>query len=237
MIESVNNEKIIKYSKLNNKKYREEYGLFLVEGEHLVKEAVNKGLILEIFLLNGEIKLFDNTTFVTYEVLKKLTSLKTPPKIIAVCQKLKSREFKGNIVMLDNISDPGNLGTIIRSAVAFNYETIILSPNTVDLYNPKVIRATEGMLFNINIIIADLTKSIQKLKNENYLIVGTDVKNGQSPRKISKKHALIIGSEGKGVNKNILALTDYNLYIKMNSLCESLNAGVSASILMNLLNM
>ena len=236
MLESVNNQRIRDYAKLNEKKYREEQGLFLVEGEHLVSEALKKGCVKEIFLLKGETNPFGEVTFVTSEVLKKLTSLTNPPKVIAVCHKLPEGELIGNIIMLDDINNPGNLGTIIRSAVAFNYETIILSPETVDVYNPKVIRATEGMLFNVNIIISDLKTALKTLEKSGYLIFGTDVKTGREPEPLAKKHALLIGSEAAGIKPEILSLCTQKLCLKMNPLCESLNAGVSASILMYELN-
>lgn len=140
--------------------------------------------------------------------------------------------------MLDDIADPGNLGTIIRSAVAFNFDTVILSKNTVDLYNPKTIRATEGMLFNINIVTSDLEDTILNLKKNGFKILGTKVTKGKDIKNYLKtdKIALIIGSEAKGMSKQLENLCDENIYIKMNEKCESLNAGVSASILMYELN-
>lgn len=236
MITSVNNERIKNYAKLNDKKYREQTNLFLIEGQHLVEEALKKDLVKDIFIAEGEVLYYEDAEYVSYEVMKKLTTLANPPKIIAVCHKQEKTDVVGNAIILDDISDPGNLGTIIRSAVAFNYHTIILSPNTVDIYNPKVIRATEGMLFNINVVISDLKEIITRLKQDNYLIIGTNVKNGKNPEKTTGKHALIIGSEAKGMSEEITSLTDHNLYIKMNPICESLNAAISASILMHQLN-
>ena len=99
------------------------------------------------------------------------------------------------IIILDDIADPGNMGTIIRSAVAFNYDTIIVSPTSVDIYNEKVIRGTEGMLFNLKIIIAPLEEEIIKLKDLGYLIYGTDVNGGASISKEEKKHAKEIEKE------------------------------------------
>jgi len=236
MIESVNNEKVKMYSKLNDKKYREEMNLFIIEGKHLVEEAIKKGIIKEVFLLNGEESIYENTTYVTEEVIKKISSLNTPPKIIAICHKLTNQNIEGNILIIDDISDPGNLGTIIRNAVAFNYQTIIMSPNTVDIYNPKVIRASEGMLFHINLITSDLLDIMPELKKDNYTIYGSSPDNGVEASKTNNKHALVIGSEARGISKEVLDLCDENLYIKMNPLCESLNAGVSSGILMHELN-
>lgn len=233
MIESVNNERIKAYAKLNDKKYRETSKLFLVEGEHLVAEAVKRGKVKEILLLEGLPSVYKEVTYVTERVLAKVSSLASPPKIMAICYQLDDQEIKGNVLILDDLTDPGNLGTILRSAVAFNYETIVLSPRTVDLYNPKVIRATEGMLFNLNVLTLDLLPLINELKMAGYLIYGTDVTTGGAPSKTQMKHALVIGSEAAGIKPDIMALCDQKLNIKMNPACESLNAAVAASILMH----
>ena len=233
MIESVNNERIKEITKLHDKKYRKLYNKFLAVGKHLVEEAIKKDIALELFLLDGTINNYGmEATYVSENVMKKLADQTSIPKEVCVCKIVKCNEVIGNVIMLDDIKDPGNLGTIIRSAVAFNYETIILSKECVDIYNQKVIRSSEGMLFNINIIIDDLEKYIYILKDKNYKIYSTDVVTGVSPKKENDKHVLIIGSEAKGVSENIKSLADQNLKLDMNPLCESLNAGVSASILM-----
>ncbi|MCI6764129.1 RNA methyltransferase [bacterium] len=232
MIESLNNEKIKYYTKLNDKKYRKSEKLFIAAGEHLVTEALKKNIVKEILLLNGEENVYGDVTYVTSDILKKVSDLTNYPKVLAICYIKDDLKIEGNVVALDNIKDPGNLGTIIRSAVAFNYDTILLSEECVDVYNSKVVRATEGMLFNVNIVICDLFSTLLKLKESGYKIYGTDVVNGESPAYESNKHVLIIGSEARGMSNSIREICDKNLYIKMNDKCESLNAGVSASILM-----
>ena len=232
MIESVNNEKIKNYAKLNEKKYRDSSNMFLVEGEHLVEEAKKHGLVKEIFSLDGR----EGTIQVSETVMKKLSNLSSVPKVLAVCYKLNNTDIKGNILMLDCIQDPGNLGTIIRSAVAFGIDTIVASKDTVDLYNIKVLRATEGMIFNINYVIDDLENVLNKLNN--YTILGTNVVNGVTPDniKIDNNYCLIIGNEGKGMRDSLLSFIDKNIYIPMKENCESLNAGVATSILLYELN-
>ncbi len=232
MIESLNNEKIKYYTKLNDKKYRKSEKLFIAAGEHLVTEALKKNIVKEILLLNGEENVYGDVTYVTSDILKKVSDLTNYPKVLAICYIKDDLKIEGNVVALDNIKDPGNLGTIIRSAVAFNYDTILLSEECVDVYNSKVVRATEGMLFNVNIVTCDLFSTLLKLKESGYKIYGTDVVNGESPAYESNKHVLIIGSEARGMSNSIREICDKNLYIKMNDKCESLNAGVSASILM-----
>lgn len=227
MIESVNNERIKKYAKLNNKKFRDETGLFIVEGEHLVSEARNAGILVEAFSLDGSIG-----TKVTESVMKKLSSLKSVPKQIGIAEKGVSDDIYGNVLVLDGIQDPGNLGTIIRSAVAFNIDTIIASSDTVDVYNTKTLRSSEGMFFHINYVVGDLEEIIAKLND--YLILTTDVNAGEDIRnlKLTQKYALIVGNEGNGVRENIATLANKSIYIPMNNMCESLNVAIATSIIL-----
>ena len=237
MINSVNNERIIKYSKLLNRKYRDELNLFIVSTDHLVKEALKRNLVIEIFLLENKKNEYGDVTYVTENVMRKLTNLKTLPSVVAIVKKQKEDEINGNVIMLDSIQDPGNVGTIIRSAVAFNIDTIILGDNTVDVYNEKVLRASEGMIFNINIIKRNLVDTIMDLKMNGYDIIGTKVDDGKNIKEFkSDKYALLVGNEGNGVNGELLDLCDEFAYIKMNNKCESLNVGVATSIIIYELN-
>lgn len=239
LITSLDNLKVKKYVKLKNKKYRDIEKMYLVETNHLVEEALNHQVLVDLLVLeNEQVSYSFNYTYVTKEIMKKLSSLETIPKVIGVVKMLEPSNNLGNsILLLDDIQDPGNLGTIIRSSVAFNVSTIVLGLNCVDLYNEKVIRSTQGMLFKINIMRADLKEIIANLKKDNYLILGTNVKDGVDVKNIKvNKYALIMGNEGKGVKEELLALCDKNLYIKMNNNCESLNVSVATSILLYELN-
>ena len=231
MITSINNERNKEISKLNNKKYRKEKGLFIVEGEHLVEEAYKHNLLVEVYSLNETS--YENSYIVTESVMKKISNLDSIPNIIGICKIKKEEEIGNRILILDNIQDPGNLGTIIRSAVAFNVSTIVLSNDSVDLYNSKVIRATEGMIFNINIISRDLFSFVPSIKNQ-YKIYGTNVESGTLLKNVEKveKCAIIMGNEGNGVKKELQKICDENIYIEMNKQCESLNVGVATSIIL-----
>lgn len=235
-IDSLNNEKIKYFYKLKQKKYRDESGLFIVEGNNLVEEAYKNGYLKNILIEEGqEVSFnFDSTFVVTKDIIKKLSDLDTPSKIIGICKKKEDKLVGNKILLLDNLQDPGNLGTIIRSAVAFNVDTIVLGNNSVDLYNSKVIRSTQGMIFNINIINNNLEEIIDELKEKGYTIYGTRVTGGKSVKDIKNvnKYALIIGSEGRGISESLLSLCDEYLYIDMNEKCESLNAAIAASIIM-----
>ena len=164
VITSLSNKKVKDWCKLKNKKYRDEEGLFLVEGEHLVLEAVKSNLAVELMLEENTVFPIDILKcYATKEVLKKISSLDTPPNMIAIVKKKKEEDYKNKLILIDSIQDPGNLGTIIRSAVAFNIDTVVLGNNTVDLYNEKVIRATQGLLFHMNIIKRDLKEFVKEL--------------------------------------------------------------------------
>lgn len=234
IINSVNNNKIKELSKLNNTKYRKDANIFLVEGFHLVEEAYKNNLLKEVYSID-DIDYFDvPITVVSEPVMKKLTNMASIPTMIGVVYKKKDT-LKGNkVLILDGIQDPGNLGTIIRSGVAFDVDTIVLSKDTVDLYNSKVVRATEGMLFNINIIEEELIDFIPRLKSMGYKIYSTNVEDGKNIKDIEdyNKYAIIVGNEGNGVKKEISALCDGFIYIKMNKKCESLNVGVATSIIL-----
>lgn len=235
IITSINNGHIKELCKLKEKKYRDSTNTFLIEGEHLIFESYKEGLLKEVLPLVGEDFSMDtNITFISKEVMKKLSSTDSIPSVIGVSFKKENNIIGDKILILEDIQDPGNLGTIIRSSLAFGIDTVVLSPKTVDLYNPKVVRSTQGMIFHINIIIRELVPFINKLKEDNYTIYGTKVDNGINIKNIKKedKYALIIGNEGQGMSKTIESLCDYNLYIDMNNKVESLNAAVAASILL-----
>lgn len=232
---SIDNSKIKDLKKLHNKKYRDKKGLFLVEGRHLVLEAYKTGYLKELLLEENEILPLDVMTYyMTNNVKNYLSELETPTNIIGVCEK-KEGIIKGNrIVYLDCIQDPGNLGTIIRSCVAFNVDTLVLSRDCVDLYNSKVIRASQGLVFHLNIVIADINEFGPKLKDENYKIYGTKVTHGKSLKTIEKvsKFVIIMGNEGNGISELSSELCDEFIYIDMNDRCESLNVGVATSIIL-----
>ena len=236
IITSLENNKIKDLVKLQTKKYRDSTNTFLVEGYHLVEEAYKSNILKEVFILeDNSIDLDIPITYVNSDVMKKITTTDTYCDIVGLCEKTNNTEIIGNkILLLDDIQDPGNLGTIIRSSVAFNVDTIILSPNTVDLYNPKVLRSTQGMFCHINIITMDIVEAINTIKNKGISVYGTNVNNGLDVRSISdtSSYALIMGNEGNGVKKEIQDMCDKNLYISMNSKAESLNVGVACSILL-----
>ncbi len=232
---SLENSKIKELKKLNQKKYRDKTNLFLVEGKHLLLEAYNGGYLKEVLLLedNG-LDLDVLVNYMTSNVEKAISFLDTPTGMIGICEKKKEDIIGDKVLILDDVQDPGNLGTIIRSAVAFNIDTIIVSEKCADIYSSKVIRASQGMLFHINILVKNLEEFIPEIKKLGYTILGTKVTLGNDLKTLEKKQkfAIIMGNEGNGVRKSILDMCDEYIYIKMNKACESLNVAVATSIIL-----
>lgn len=231
---SVNNSKIKELTKLKTKKFRDKQKMFLIEGAHLVKEAYASGYLKELLLLEGnDFKLDVPTNYITESVLKTLSNVESPTGIIGVCE-FKEMVLKGKkLLILDSIQDPGNLGTIIRSSVAFNIDTIIINDKCADIYSDKVIRSSQGMIFKSNIVKYNLIEFLNKIKGKT-TIFGTKVTNGKDLKALEKisEFAIIMGNEGSGVDPKLLDLCDEYLYIPMNKNCESLNVGVATSIIL-----
>lgn len=238
VIKSLDNDRVKLLSKLSKKKYRDEVGLYLVEGEHLVREAYRAKVVSYLVVLDGFTENYDcEKIIVSYDVLKKISNMDTPPSIMAVCRKKDNNNISGSrILLLDEIQDPGNLGTIIRSSLAFNIDTIILTEGSVDLYNPKVLRGTQGMIFHINIVSMKKCEVIDYMKKNNIPIYGTSVVDGVDVSTLSRfekdRFCLAMGNEGNGLSNDIFNACSKNLYIKMNDKVESLNVGVACSILL-----
>lgn len=231
-ITSVNNDLIKETAKLLRSKYRDETGLFLIEGMKGIKEAVNAKLeILHIFSVEGFEDLPQRIE-VTEPVLAKISDAKTPPKAIAVVKQPKyewSKNYK-KVILLEEIKDPGNMGTILRSASAFRVDAIVLYGDTVDLYNPKCVRSTVGNLWKIPVFkMNDLNKF-----NDYERVATLPAANGISLKeyKPAERVLIMFGSEAEGLSEELKNFATKNLTIEMEKNVESLNLSVSASIVM-----
>ena len=233
MITSVQNEYVKNIIKIKKLKCLKEDKLYVIEGEHLVIEAMKYNLVTEVIITPTYNKPLNiKTTIVSNEVMKKITTLASIPNIIAVCKSKEESKIVGNrLLLLDNILDPGNLGTIIRTAKAFNIDTIIIGDDCVSLYNDKVLRSTQGLHFSQNIIRTNLLDIIPSLKENGYKILSTVVNKGTNIRTIKEdKLAIIFGNEGKGVKNKLLELSTNLVTIPMNNDCESLNVAIATAI-------
>lgn len=165
--------------------------------------------------------------------MKELSPQISPTERVAVAKKREKGPYSDKILIVDGLQDPGNLGTLIRSAVAFNFKTIISSFETVDFYNEKTVSATQGNIFYANIIKNDLSNEIKDLKEKGYQIVATDLIKGVKIKtfKTKEKVCLILGSEARGIKEEISQLADNFVKIETDSV-ESLNVSVAGSIIM-----
>lgn len=236
VITSLDNKKIKEVVKLRQKKYRDIENKFIIETLNIIKEAYNMGYLLELYVLEGttlNIKFDVPINYVSKNVFNKIGFLENS-YILGVCKKKVSVLEGKRYVLLDNVQDPGNLGTIIRSCVGFNVDTLVLGDTCVDLYNDKALRASEGNIFKLNIVRTSLKDVIKILKEKNITIYGTDVNDGENIDKIenNSSFALVMGNEGNGVSNDIKALVDKNLYIKTSKNLESLNVGVATGIIL-----
>ena len=236
MIQSVNNEYIKSLTKLKQKKYREEAKQFLAEGEHLVQEAINNHLAVEIFCLDESKVPQTNckVTLVSKAVLEKITFSKTPQSMVALCNyKNDCIDFKKakRLFILDGLQDPGNIGTIIRTSLAFGFDGIILSEDSVDLYNDKLLRSCQGANFYLPILQTNIHQSISELQKNGVSVYATSLRNAKNIEEIQKveKMAFVLGNEGNGVKDSTIDLCDGSIYIPI-SKAESLNVAIAGGI-------
>lgn len=237
VIESKENKNIKYINKLRNTKYMNEEKKFIIEGEHLIKEAFNAGILLETYsIIDEDYGVLNN--LITKDIMDYISILPSSSNVLGICKFIEDKPLGNKIIILDNVQDPGNLGTIIRSSKAFNIDTIVLSNTSVKKYNEKVIRAAQGMLFKTNVITKNIEELIGELKNNGYSVYGTDVVNGINICDVENKDkiAIIMGNEGTGITPSVKELIDKNIYIKTSDDCESLNVAVAASIIMYELN-
>ena len=233
-ITSVHNEKIKKWTLLHKKKYRDESGLFLVEGEHLIEEALKAGCVRAILFDQTCPFAFEHLIQVTPEIMRKLSTNVSDVHLIAVCaQTQKEPLYRRRAVLLDGVQDPGNLGTIIRTAVSFGYDAVICSKTCADLYNEKTIRSTQGAFFHIPLIRTELADALKELQKDGFVICATALDSSVPLQSVdaAEKMAFVFGNEGQGVSEEIQQLSDQRVRIEMDGF-ESLNVAVAAGIIM-----
>ena len=245
MITSIKNDTIKSILKLKQKKYREETSSFLIEGEHLVEEALKVNritLLIKNETYTGNLG-YEKELIVTSNVFNALAFSKTPQGIMAICcikEIPLAYQTLSKVLILDGLQDPGNVGTLIRSALAFDFDAMILSNNCVDIYNNKVVQATQGAFFRLSIVKAELLKQIAILKANGFTIFGTSLEKAIPLESIDftnySKIGVVLGNEGNGVSKEILEKTDYSIKIQISEQMESLNVAIAGSIIMYISN-
>jgi TrmH family RNA methyltransferase len=281
-IVSVNNDRVKQWSRLLEKKGRDQQGKFLVEGTHLVIEAIRSGASIETIVyaefrgvpqeIREAISAGDPAAGHTYdwvsvseEVLAKCTDAQTPQGIFAVVNKrsdtldvlwgcssdggglnndaegeveganiIKRTDHASLVVVVDGVQDPGNLGTIIRSADAVGATAVVLGRGTVDLYNPKTVRSTMGSLFHLPIIEADLEPLLQEAHKRGIQLVNTSLQAKQSCYEVdfSLHTWFVVGNEGRGVSDSVASIVNTHVIIPMAGGAESLNVAMAATVLL-----
>lgn len=239
MITSLQNEKVKHWVSLKDKKYRDLANEYLIEGEHLVQEAYKNGYLKAILYVESLEDNYINVEKieVSENVMKKISTTQTPQKIAGIARFFDDVDIDYNqrMIALDDVQDPGNAGTIVRNSLAFGYNLVFFSTNSVDIYNSKFIRATQGYFYSLKIVRGEIISFVNKLKQNNYEIISTYLDNESldinkfTPK---EKHCLVFGNEGNGVSKEIIDLSDIKLIIKMNDKVDSLNVSVASGIVM-----
>ena len=237
VIASASNQTIKTLARLLLKKYRDESDYFLAEGAHMLQEASQAGLLKAIFVLwedqearSSILQVIENHPEIpvincSKSALGKLSSLKSESRLIGLCQKVQfDAKSASRILMLENVQDPGNVGTLIRSAYSFGADCVVLSEGCADGYNPKVLQATQGALFYIPLISKEIHKAISAAALHHDSIALSKVEHPE-------KFALLIGNEGQGLTKETIESADYVIHIEMSAF-ESLNAAIAGSIIL-----
>lgn len=250
LITSKDNEIIKHIKKLKDKKERDISGEFIVEGIKMLEEAINEGadiktvVVCDDCLGNSKIAtdlLYEiakeNIIYVPEKIFKLISDVKTPQGILAIIKKNDENKIKYDdnlFLILDNIQDPGNLGTIIRTADSINLKQIIVPVGSADCYNPKVVRSSMGAIFRVRVIeVQNLPNTIKEMKKNNIKILATDLRTDKSIYDVEyNKSAIVIGNEANGVSEEVLALADERIKIPMEGKTESLNAAVATGIIL-----
>ena len=235
-VEKLSNNKIKEIKKLHQKKYRDESNLFIAEGEKAVKELIEAKIeILEVYSTDKN----SDYTIISEDDMKKISTTASACEVLAIARKKTTTPYdikdSDKIILLDSISDPGNLGTIIRSAAAFNTDAIILFNNCVELYSPKVIRSCAGNFFKTPVAAINSIDDLNKYFPSHVKIATALNKSNNisiSEIKKYKKYIIMFGSEAEGLTKDLLNITDKYLKLNMSKNVESLNLAVCTSVIL-----
>ena len=235
LIDSRTNPYIKYVEKLKNTSFSKEERKFLVENPHLIEMA--KGHIDTILTTEKlDETIYNNQVIINEIVYQKISQNKSTRNLLAVCNFIDEKPLENrNLIYLDNVQDPGNVGTIIRSALAFNFTDLALSKDSAYKYSFKTIQSSQGAIFKTNILDGDI-ELLKKLKKEGYILIATTLSDkSTSLNKFNfneiSKYVIILGNEGRGISKEILSLSDIHIKIDINGI-DSLNVGVAAGVIM-----
>lgn len=252
VITSKDNEYVKHIKKLKEKKYREEYKEFIVEGIKMVQEAIEENAKIKTIIICDDCKVQSsisnelmyeiakyNCVYVAEKIFSTMSDVINPQGIMAIIEKPENKETeidfsKDTFLLLDNIQDPGNMGTILRTADSLNMDQIIISKGSSDIYNPKVVRSTMGAIYRIKVVeVENLARTVKEFKKHRINVYATDLKTDKSIYDVSyKKAAIVIGNEANGVSEEVLQEASDRIKIPMIGKTESLNAAVATSVIL-----
>lgn len=229
-IKSRQNDKIKEVVKLSNIKFSKEAKLFKIEGFHALEMALEAKAVLSVFVTKEIKDLPSNIPqyIVSYEIMKKISYAKNPQGVVVICNYIPVRAITSNkVLLLDDVSDPGNVGTLLRTALAFGYKDVIMLGGCSQ-YNEKVLQSTQGAIFKLNIV-----NDIDINSLNDYEILATEIKGSVELSKVTPgpKHILVLGNEAHGVSNKILSLSSKRIRIDISDI-ESLNVAVAGAIAM-----
>lgn len=233
IITSLQNNKVKQWVKYQLKKHRDEDGVFLAVGDHLVKEAQMAGILREV-MISGSVD-FDVLVpkiEVTPEINKKISMTQSGVNIVGLCEyPRKHQSAYQRWLLCDDIQDPGNMGTIIRTALSFGFDAVAISEGSADVFNDKTLRASQGAVFHLPIVRSDLKDVIKELKENGVVILASTLDDAKPLESMEplEQVAVILGNEGQGVSNRLLALADDKVKIEMSGF-DSLNVAVAAGI-------
>ena len=245
-ISSPKNEKIKELVKLQTTKGRKKAGMYLLEGEHLVEEAIKEKAQIKLIVVTGNrLEDYENllartnvqVLVVSQDVFHKLSMTETTQGILAVVEIVKQEilPHKGRLIVLDAVQDPGNLGTIVRTSDAAGFDAVILGTGTVDLYNDKVLRSMQGSHFHIPVFQANLQEYLPILKEKGVKVAVTALHRDSKDYSVlqgATDVAIVVGNEGQGVSSNVIDIADVVVTIPMFGKAESLNVAIASALLM-----
>ncbi|TVP96556.1 MAG: RNA methyltransferase [Acholeplasmatales bacterium] len=232
MITSVDNPRVKELAKLQLKKYRDRFKQCLIEGHHLVEAAQAAGLLEHVYVLQPEPD-YPNATELSEHVMKKITQAKTVPAVIGVCKTTLPDTIGERVLFLERIQDPGNMGALIRTAIAFGFTSLVLD-GCVDVFNAKVLRATQGAIFQISVSQQDI-KTFKMRYPTHTLYAAVPSAFDNMPARPNGPFCLMLGHEGQGLRDETVSLADATLTIPMQGF-DSLNVSVAGAILMHALS-
>ncbi|MBD8499169.1 RNA methyltransferase [Paenibacillus sp. CAU 1523] len=257
-ISSVSNPRVKQWAQLQDRKFRNREGRYIAEGIHLVQEALRSGAPVESVVFDQERGLPPELTSylketgtgasaepiewiaVTDAVIRKCTDAETPQSVFAVMRKpeLNWRQLfeakQALVVVVDGVQDPGNLGTIIRSADAVGATGVLIGRGTVDVYNSKTVRSTMGSMFHFPVVEGDLLELLPEAKEQGVCVVSTSLQAEHSCYSFDfcQPTWLVVGNEGKGVSPQVQSLVDESVIIPMQGQAESLNVAMATTVLL-----